>query len=232
MVVDSSEGLGKDYHAFTIIQIQAKNRFEVVAKYRNNELSPLLYPTIINNTGIHYNTCPILVESNSIGYHVVNSLYEDLEYDEVLMTTTENGRQVLNGIGKAIPGVKTSKQVKAIGCSTLKTLIESNRLITNDATINDELKTFIAKGSSFEADQDCTDDTVATLFLFAWMTTQSYFNDLFDSDIRKSLEDRSEDLLPFDFGGAVENTHKIEEGFGVIEDSISTTQSSDEMSFF
>lgn len=206
IAVDTSRGIGGDYHAFSVIDITEKGAYEVVATFRNNTLSPLIYPTLIHNVAQEYNNAFVLVELNDIGEQVANNLYYDLEYENMLMVIIEKNRQTIGFSSSSRPGVRTTTSVKSIGCSNLKTLIEKRKLTLNDEVIIDELSNFVPKGNSFEADKGATDDLVMTLVLFAWATTQQYFIDMTDIDVRKQLL-RDEDFLPDDLTpfGIIEN---------------------------
>ena len=99
-------------------------------------------------------------------------------------------------------GVRTTKAVKRIGCSTLKDLIEKDKLLITDFETIVELASFISKGTSYQAEEGQHDDLVMTLVLFAWLVRQDYFKELTDLDIRQRLyEERMKDvennLLPF-----------------------------------
>jgi hypothetical protein len=101
-------------------------------------------------------------------------------------------------------GVRTTKAVKKIGCSNLKQMIESDKLVIPDFDIIVELSTFIQKGASFEGEEGSSDDLVMCLVFFAWLTNQQYFKELTDDDIRKRLyqsQERmiEEDMAPFGF---------------------------------
>lgn len=193
IVCDSSQGVGGDYSAFPVIDVTTVP-YKVVAVYRNNKISTTLYPNIIFQAAKNYNSAYVLIETNDIGDYVAKTLHGDLEYEHVL-TTTWKGRsgQVMDaGFGGGTQlGVRTTNPVKRIGCATLKTIIESDRLIINDFDIVSELSTFIAnkKGTGFEADEGCNDDLTMCLVLFAWMTGQQFFKDLTNIDIRKNLTD-------------------------------------------
>jgi hypothetical protein len=100
--------------------------------------------------------------------------------------------------GKAQLGIRTTKSTKKVGCSNLKQLIEDNKLIVEDMDVISELSTFIIKGSSHEADDGCTDDLVACLFMFAWATDQQYFKELTDMDIRQTMMREQQDALEQD----------------------------------
>ena len=101
-------------------------------------------------------------------------------------------------------GVRTTKAVKKIGCSNLKQMVEDNKIVVEDFDCINELSTFIVKGSSFEADDGCTDDLVACMFIFGWATDQTYFKELTNNDIRQQMfaeqQDQIEqDMDPFGF---------------------------------
>ena len=209
ITVDTARGQGKDYSAFVVIDA-TEMPYKMVARYRNNTISPMVYPTIIRAVGLKYNTAGVLIEINDIGGQVADILHQDLEYENVMMTTYK-GRagQVMNGgfgsgRSKSQLGVRTTTPVKKLGCSILKSLIEEDKLLVEDMDTINELITFIAKKNSFEADDGHTDDLVMSLVLFAWMTRQEYFKSLTDADIRtqiyeEQIRDIEDDLIPFGF---------------------------------
>ena len=190
MTVDTSRGQGKDYSAILVFDV-SDTPYKMVAKYRNNIISPMLFPTMIDALGRKYNTAYVLVEVNDIGSQVADILHYDLEYEHVLMSTNK-GRsgQVLNGgfgKGQTLFGVRTTMPVKKLGCSILKSLIEQDKLLVEDEEVISELLTFISKHNSYAADDMHTDDLVMCMVLFAWLTKQPYFKELTNVDIRKEL---------------------------------------------
>jgi len=208
LVVDTSRGQGQDYHAFSVVDV-SQIPYRVVATFRNNQLAPMLYPNAIYPIARQYNNAYVLVEINDIGQQVADILHDDLEYDNLIYVQMQGRKgQIVNGGfgkgGSAMKGVKTSTAVKRIGCSILKNLIEDTKLIVEDFSVVDELCTFVAKGDSFEAEDNHHDDLAMTLVLFSWLTTQAYFKDITGSDIRKDLyEDQmknlEEEMTPFGF---------------------------------
>jgi len=209
VTVDTSRGQGKDYSAFTVIDA-TEMPYKLVAKYRNNTVSPMVFPTVIRAVATKYNTAGVLVEINDIGGQVADILHEDLEYENIMMTAYR-GRagQVMNGgfggnRSQSQLGVRTTVPVKKLGCSILKSLIEEDKFIVEDVDIVNELITFVAKKNSFEADDGHTDDLVMCLVLFAWTTRQDYFKSLTNSDVRTQIYENQireieDDLLPFGF---------------------------------
>ena len=201
ITADVSRGTSNDYSAFIVVDV-TEVPYRVVAKYRDNEVKPLLFPHKIHSVAKAYNKAFVLIEVNDIGEQVASSMQFDLEYDNLVMASMR-GRagQIMGGGfsgGRAQLGVRTTKAVKKTGCSNLKQIIEDNKIVIEDYDIINELSTFIVKGSSFEADEGCTDDLVACLFIFAWATDQQYFKELTDNDIRKTMMREQQDALEQD----------------------------------
>ena len=159
MTVDTSRGIGGDFSAFIVADI-TKMPYKVVAKYRDNKVAPMLYPDIIGKVGKDYNDAFILVEVNDIGQQVAEILHQEVEYENMLSTVTEQARQYVSpGFGKATKhGVTTSKQVKRQGCFTFKSLIEEQKLLVFDEHIIHEISTFTEKGNTYQADEGYHDD--------------------------------------------------------------------------
>ena len=189
ITVDVARGQGNDYSAFSVFDI-SKIPYKVVAKYRSNTIAPLHFPNIINTVGKRYNYAYILVEINDIGSQVADVLHHDLEYEHLYSCSWygRHGQQISSGAKKdSYFGVRTTKSMKKIGCSNLKSLIEENKLLFNDYDIISELTTFISSGESYSGEDGTHDDLVITLVLFAWLVDQQYFKDLSNQNIRDNL---------------------------------------------
>ena len=209
IVADTSRGKGLDYSACVVIDCAIPYR--VVATYKDNNISPLVYPSILKKMGDYYNQAYALVEINDNGQQVVDSLFEDYEYENILSTIDIKGKIALTwGYGnKSYRGIRTTKSVKRLGCSIVKNLIEQQKLIIEDFDIIAELSTFIAKGTSFEADDGSHDDLVMCLVLFSWATNQSFFADLTNTNLKERLYQEQmkqieEDALPMPLAGHID----------------------------
>ena len=202
IISDTSRGKGLDYSAFSVIDV-TEIPYKQVCTYKDNNISPLVYPSIIKRIGEYYNQAYSLVEINDNGQQVVDSLFEDYEYENILSTVDVKGKVALTwGYGnKSQRGIRTTKSVKRLGCSILKNLIESQKIILQDFDTISELSTFISKGASYEAEEGSHDDLVMTLVLFSWMTNQSFFADLTNTNIKEKLHEEQmrqieEEALP------------------------------------
>jgi len=201
--VDVSHGVGLDFSAFSVLDV-SQIPYKQVAKYRNDQISPLTLPDIIHRYARWYNDAFVLVETNDIGMQVAEALQTDLEYENVLSTVMKGraGQKISGGFGKKTNiGVRMTKQVKRIGCSNLKDMIEGDKLIVTDFETIQEFSTFISKKQSYEAEEGAHDDIVMTLVSFAWLTRQPFFKDLTNTDIRAKMSEERfaemyDDLTP------------------------------------
>jgi len=215
--VDVARGMGKDYSAFIVFDV-TQMPYRVVAKYRNNEIKPMVFPNIIQQTCKGYNNAHILVEVNDLGGQISDALQYDLEYDNLLMTT-QRGRagQVLgsgfSGRGSQL-GIRMTKQIKKIGCSNLKTIVESDKMIINDFNIIEEMSTFSRQQNSWKAEEGCNDDLMTCLIIFGWLSNQTYFKELSNSDVRSKLYEEQSNIIEQDMAP-----------FGFIDDGINTPES-------
>ena len=207
MTVDVARGVGEDYSAFVVADI-TEFPHKVVAKYRNNDIKPMLFPNIIWEIAKKYNNAFVLCEVNDIGDQVASILNYDLEYQNLLMCSMRGRAGQIVGQGfsgkKTQLGVKMSKTVKKVGSLNLKAMIESDKVIFNDYEIISELTTFISKHNSFEAEEGCNDDLAMCLVIYAWLVAQDYFKELTDQDVRKRLYEEQknqieQDMAPFGF---------------------------------
>ena len=207
ITVDVARGMGNDYSAFIVFDI-TNFPYNIVAKYKNNEVKPMLFPSIIHDVAKGYNGAFILVEVNDIGDQVASIIHYDLEYDNLLMASMRGRAGQVVGTGfsgkKTQLGVRTTSAVKKLGCSNLKTLLEDDKILVKDYEIISELTTFSQKHNSFEAEEGCNDDLAMCLVIFAWLVAQDYFKEMTDNDIRKRLyeEQRNQieqDMAPFGF---------------------------------
>jgi hypothetical protein len=206
-LVDTSRAVGQDYHAMTMVDV-TEVPYKVVAKYRNNQLPAAVYPNVIYSVANKYNGAYVLIEINDVGQQVADILRDDMEYDNMIEIVIKGKKGQKMGIAfggaKTYNGVKMSASIKKIGCMALKEMIETDKLILNDYDIISEFSTYISKANSYEASTGYHDDLVSTLVMFGWVTTQPYYKDIVDLDVRRRLYEEKlkkieEDLTPFGF---------------------------------
>lgn len=210
ITVDVARGQGGDNSAFCVFDISSMP-YKMVARFKNNTVSPLLLPSYIKSVGKKYNNAHVLVEVNDIGSQVADILHYDLEYENLVKSVFKGtkGQTITDSGGKRMQlGIRTTQPVKKLGCAVLKNMIEQDKLLVDDSDTIDELTTFVADGQSFSADEGHTDDLVMCLVLFAWATRQDFFEAITNKDIRlemyeKEIEKIESEIIPMiiDDGG-------------------------------
>ena len=204
--VDVALGKGKDYSAFIIYDI-TEIPYRVVAMYRDNTITPLVFPNVIHALCKQFNNAYCLVEIDGSGAQVGDILRHDLGYENLIMTWNagRNGIQISSGFKRsAMMGLKMTRPVKNLGCMTLKNLVEQRKIILRDVHLITEFYSFAQKGSSWEATPGTHDDLVMCCVSFAWLVAQRYFAELTDVNLRENLlddvsEEEWESLTPFGF---------------------------------
>ena len=215
MTVDVSRGKGLDYSAFQVLDT-TNMPYRQVCTYRNNMITPIDYASAVHRAALFYNQASIMVEINDIGDQVASILFEEYEYENMLLTENNGreGKRLISGMsgfsGKADKGIRTTKPVKSLGCSMLKLLVEQNQLILNDFETIKELSTFSVKGTSYEAEPGNHDDLTMCLVLFGWLTNQRYFKELTDINTVINLKEMNDEkvfseLTPF---GLINSGHE------------------------
>ena len=194
MTVDVSKGRGQDYSTFTLIDISSRP-FKQVAVYRNNTISPLLFPNIIYKFAKPYNEAYVVVESNDQGSVVCNGLYHDLEYENVQLESSVKANAI---------GIEINRKTKRLGCSAIKDILEEKRLTINDEQTILEISTFEAKGQSYEASEGNHDDLMMNLVLFGYFVSTQYFSDMTDINLKQmmfeqKMQEIENDVVPFGF---------------------------------
>ena len=192
MTVDVSKGRGQDYSTFNILDISTRP-FEQVAVYRNNTISPVLFPNVIYKYAKVYNEAYVVVEANDQGSVVCNGLYHDLEYENM---------HVESAIKANALGIEITRKTKRLGCSAIKDILENGKLkIVDEQTIL-EISTFEARGQSYEATDGNHDDLMMNLVMFGYFVSTQYFADMTDINLKEMIfkqrmQEIEDNVVPF-----------------------------------
>ena len=194
MCVDVSKGRGQDYSTFNVIDISTRP-FKQVAVYRNNTISPLLFPNVIYKYANLYNEAYVVIESNDQGTVVCNGLYLDLEYENMHMESAVRSDRI---------GIEMNRKVKRLGCSSIKDILEEKKLDIQDENTIMEISTFTARGQSYEASDGNHDDLMMNLVMFGYFVTSQFFADMTDINLKemmfsKKMKEIEDDVPPVGF---------------------------------
>ena len=141
-------------------------------------ISPLLFPDLLYKYATHYNEAYVVVESNDAGQVVCNGLYYDLEYENVFVESMIKANAI---------GVTMTSKTKRIGCSNIRDIMAQHKLIIKDEETIREMSTFVAKGSSYQADHNSHDDLMMNLVMFGWFTSTPFFAESTDVNMKHML---------------------------------------------
>jgi hypothetical protein len=214
MLVDVSKGRGQDYSTFTLIDITARP-FAQVAVYRNNTISPILFPDIIYKYAKVYNEAYVVVESNDQGTVVCQGLYHELEYENVHVESAVKANRI---------GVEITRKTKRLGCSAIKDIIEAGKLEIVDENTIFEMSTFVAQGQSYEASDGNHDDLMMNLVMFGYFVSTQFFADMTDINLKQmmfsnQIRQIEEDIVPFGFidngSAAIDQIEANEKGYDI-----------------
>jgi hypothetical protein len=206
IVADTAKGVGGDYSAFVIVDV-TEVPYKMVGKYRDNTIAPMLYPSVIYRLAKEFNDAYVLIEINS-SEQVAHILYHEYEYENILFVQRDaKGQRISGGFagaGKTQLGVNTDKKVKRMGCFNFKSLLEEKKLLIPDSDVISEISTFIESKGSYAADEGYHDDLVMPLVLFGWLTSNPYFKEITDVNLREimyrqKIKQIEEEMLPVGF---------------------------------
>lgn len=173
--LDPSLGTGGDPAAIQVIEIPS---FEQVAEWQHNLTIIQSQVRILRDICNYINDeCTSRGATSSIYYSVENNSVGEA----ALVAINEIGEESIPGLFLSEPikkghvrryrkGFNTTHSVKINACAKLKYLIESDRLKVNSRAFISELKTYVAKGLSFEAKVGAHDDLVSSMLLAIRMT--------------------------------------------------------------
>jgi hypothetical protein len=219
LTVDVSEGLDLDYSTFSVIDV-SKIPYRQVAKYRNRKIAPILLPTHVLMAAQLYNEAFVLVEINSIGLQVADILHYEFAYENLIKVEVKgkHGQQHTPGFKKKVAfGLKQNPQTKNIGCSNLKAMVENDKLLIRDIQTVRELTTFVQEKKTYKAEEGAHDDLAMTLVNFGWLTSQKFFREEIQNNIRQALQEANLDIMDQDIVP-----------FGIIDNGLNQDQAMDD----
>ena len=158
--VDPSKD-GKD--AFTVNFIDITNfEFNQVAA-ATLQINYLLMPAFLDEWCKEYNNAYLIIENNEgAGQSVADQMYLTYEYSNLHFDKRTEAKRKSR---KNYPGTRTTSKSRKQILSTIKTLIENNKLKINDKTTISEFFTFILINNKYQAEEGTHDDMIMGIAL-------------------------------------------------------------------
>ena len=153
MACDCGEGVGQDYHAIQIIDIE---KMEQVGEYQNNILPQTQFTKeIVRIVKFLYGKGAAdvfyTVENNGVGNGVMRLIesVQDPVFSQATMISQPGAKKL---------GMATTGKNKIAGCMQLKDMIELGVLKINSERLLTQLRFFVKSGASYAAESGANDD--------------------------------------------------------------------------
>jgi hypothetical protein len=151
--IDTAKGTKEDYSTMQILKVESSNpvKLKQVAVYNDNTIDVYHFSQIILRTAIYYNKAYLMIENNAEGLAVINQLWWEYEYDNLV------------NIGKDI-GIRATKSTKPKAVILMKKLIEENQLEIFDIETIRQLTDFKEIRKNIFSGVNLHDDLVTSLY--------------------------------------------------------------------
>lgn len=166
IAADPAVGNGGDNSAIQVLRIDGKEKVAQVATYKDNNTPYDRFSAIVIEVAKMYGNPPMMVENNGVGQAVVNKLYYDYEYENMVHTAKK-------GIG-----VQTNRQVKLDACLLFQQYFENGWITLVDEDTIKELTMFEeVRDKIFRAISGAHDDLVMAVLLGLYYLSTPYFDE-------------------------------------------------------
>jgi len=137
--VDIAEGLGQNASVIQILDLKDLTNIEQVAVYHSNEISPFHFTQKLYEILLQWGSPPALIERNNCGAQVVEQLYFNLRYANVVTYGVNQGKIKNNKVGvlahtntkyRCITNMRYFvNELKAVNVREIETLIEIKNFV-------------------------------------------------------------------------------------------------------
>jgi hypothetical protein len=97
--VDVAEGVGKNSSVIQILDITDLTNIKQVAEYCSNTINPYEFATKVHDICEHWGSPPVLIERNNSGAQVVDLLYQNYRYPNIVSYSPRTGKFKFDRMG-------------------------------------------------------------------------------------------------------------------------------------
>jgi hypothetical protein len=179
MAVDVARGDGEDYSAFHVWNITTN---EIVAEYQG-KVAIDMYANMVHQAATRYGTCLVVVESNNIGFMLIDKL-KDLRYNNLYYSKGDEfiDPLIAENITGATPGFTTSSKTRPLIIAKMEEMIRNQLVITRSKRLFGEFKTFVWKNGRPQAMRSKHDDLVMSFAIACWIRDAVYEESAYDRE--------------------------------------------------
>ena len=97
--VDVAEGVQQNYSVIQVLDITDLQNIKQVAEYASNQINPFEFTTKVRDICYHWGTPPVLIERNNCGSQVVDNLYHQYNYRNIVNWSPKVGQVKFDRLG-------------------------------------------------------------------------------------------------------------------------------------
>jgi len=186
LVADVARGDGMDSSTFHVFNLET---MEIVCEYKGKP-TPDLFSEILYTTGNEYNGAMLVVENNSVGFHVLDKLIEK-EYKNIYFSRKGTHSYVeqyaAQGDSSVIPGFTTSQKTRPLIIAKFEEFIRNKVLTIYSTRLASELDTFIWRNGRPEAQRNYNDDLVMAASIGCWVRDTAIIENKKEIEYKKAF---------------------------------------------
>jgi hypothetical protein len=171
--IDTSKGTGNDSSVIQVLDITSYP-FKQVAIYRSNDTITRSFAEVVHDLAVKYNNAYVMIENNDIGQAVVDYIWHDVEYENLVNYSPSKTRDI---------GIRSTKKTKSLACDLLQLFMQEFKIEIVDSDTIFELSKFVElRPGKFGAEEGENDDCVTALLWALFILKTNYLN---EEDIKK-----------------------------------------------
>ena len=186
LVADVARGDGADSSTFHVFKLET---MEIICEYKGKP-TPDIFAEIINSSGLQYNNAMVVIENNSVGYHVLEKLKEK-EYPNLYHSKKGSHKyveqHVAEGNSSVVPGFTTSMKTRPLIIAKFEEFIRNKVITIYSKRLANELDTFIWKNGRPEAQRSYNDDLIMAASIGCWVRDTAIIENKRDIEYKKAF---------------------------------------------
>lgn len=137
--VDVAEGVQQNFSAIQVLDITDLQNITQVAEYASNQINPFEFTTKVRDICYHWGTPPVLIERNNCGGQVVDNLFHQYNYRNIVNYSPKVGQVKYDRLG-----VYAHTNTKYKGITNMRYWVNELKCVSfrSEKTI-EELKNFV-----------------------------------------------------------------------------------------
>lgn len=176
IAADVARGDGTDFSTFHVLDLDTK---EVVAEFQE-KLKPEMFASLLVTIGREYNDALIVVENNTYGWTVLESIQENYDYKNLYWHEKGTQEYIEHNLAifndKAVCGITTSQNTRLAMLEKMNAYLRKNEIKVKSERLLKEFNNFIWKNNKPQASGKNNDDLVLAFAFLCWVVDTALIN--------------------------------------------------------